>query len=354
MTETPVNITQIATRNNFPLAVVPTGEHDTLATWAKMYLHFEVTTAPSSRLVQRRDIGLFLDFLAAEEGGLARSLWTPRASRAFLDHLRGAVANGRRRWNDRTINRVLAHLKTFAKWVHKLAPFPLGSPMEKMRSLPTASSLAIDRAITPRERRRILDAADVLAYEGGRSVDRKRYRGKERPQRAGYRPWRNRAIVYLLIETGMRRAATTNLDLADVDFRERQISVTEKGGVCHAYQVSREGLEAVRAYIDEERGQDADVWGSPALFLASGRNAQGAGRMSPQTVNLIWREVCRVAGVEGRTPHSARHAMGKHIMDKTGNVAAIQRQLGHKNAAYSLQYARVSNEELQVVLDGRE
>lgn len=316
-------------------------------------MHFEVTTAPSSRAVQRRDIGLFLDFLAMEEGGLARPLWTPRASRAFLDHLRGALVNGRRRWNDRTINRILAHLKTFAKWVHKLAPFPLGNPMEKMRSLPTASSLAIDRAITPRERRRILDAADVLAHEGGRSVDRQRYCGKERPRRAGYRPWRNRAIVYLLIESGMRRAAVVNLDLADVDFRERQVSVTEKGGVRHAYQISREGLEAVRAYIDEERGQDADVWASDALFLASFQNPNGTGRMAPQTVNLIWQEVCRVAGVEGRTPHSARHAMGKHIMDKTGNVAAVQRQLGHKNAAYSLQYARVSNAELSAVIDDR-
>lgn len=353
MSEANLSALQIAIRNNHPLAVVPMGERDTLATWAEIYLQFEVTTAPSSRLVQRRDIGLFLDFLAAEEGGLARPLWTPRVSRAFLDHLRATIESNRRRWNDRTINRILAHLKTFAKWVHKLAPFPLGNPMEKMRSVPTASSLAIDRAITPRERRRILDAADMLAHDGGRSVDRKRYRGKERPQRGAYRPWRNRAMVYLLIETGMRRAAVTALNLADVDFRERQVSAIEKGGVRHAYQISREGLEAVQAYIVEERGQDADMWGSPALFLASSRNAQGVGHMSPQTVNLIWREVCRVAGVEGRTPHSARHSMGKHIMEKTGNVAAVQRQLGHKNAAYSLQYARVSNAELQTVLDQR-
>jgi site-specific recombinase XerC len=43
--------------------------------------------------------------------------------------------------------------------------------------------------------------------------------------------------------------------------------------------------------------------------------------------------------------------MGRHIMDKTGNVAAVQRQLGHKNAAYSLQYARITDDELQEVVD---
>jgi integrase len=67
--------------------------------------------------------------------------------------------------------------------------------------------------------------------------------------------------------------------------------------------------------------------------------------------NQIWREVCAIAGVEGKTRHSARHAMGRHIIDKTGNVAAVQRQLGHKNAAYSMQYTRITDAELQKVVD---
>jgi hypothetical protein len=45
--------------------------------------------------------------------------------------------------------------------------------------------------------------------------------------------------------------------------------------------------------------------------------------------------------------------MGRHIMEKRGNVAAVQRQLGHKNAAYSLQYARITDAELQDTLDDR-
>ena len=70
-------------------------------------------------------------------------------------------------------------------------------------------------------------------------------------------------------------------------------------------------------------------------------------------VNTIWNAVCRVAQVEGRTTHSARHAMGKHIMDKTGNIAAVQRQLGHRQAAYAMQYARVTAAELRRVLEER-
>ena len=34
-------------------------------------------------------------------------------------------------------------------------------------------------------------------------------------------------------------------------------------------------------------------------------------------------------------------------MEETGNVEAGQRQLGHRNAAYSLQYSRITEEELE-------
>jgi site-specific recombinase XerD len=57
--------------------------------------------------------------------------------------------------------------------------------------------------------------------------------------------------------------------------------------------------------------------------------------------------------VIGKSPHAALHAMGRHVIDKTGNIAAVQRQLGHKNVAYSVQYARVSNKEMRDVLNNR-
>ena len=68
---------------------------------------------------------------------------------------------------------------------------------------------------------------------------------------------------------------------------------------------------------------------------------------------IIWDDVCKKAGVQGKTPYSARHAMGRHIIEKTGNIAAVQRQLGHKNSTYSIQYSRITKDELNTVLDDR-
>jgi site-specific recombinase XerD len=297
--------------------------------------------------------------MQAEEGSDDRSLWTARLSRAFFDALRKELdADGRRRFSDHSIARIAAHLKTFAKWVHTLRPFRLGNPTEKLKTVLTGPGLEIERALSESQRRKLLDAADHLPILGGRSKDRRRTRHTEfpdeRPRRKGARPWRNRAIVYALIETGMRRAAVCNLDLNEIDSEKHIVTVREKGGQSHRYKISREGAKATADYLREERGTDSEAFpASSALFLPAATNANSQGRLTPGVINTVWNEVCQLAGIKGKTPHAARHAMGRHIMAKTGNVAAVQRQLGHKNAAYSLQYARITDAELQQVVDER-
>lgn len=342
-------------QNNFQHIVAPPFEAvDSLEWWSEEYLRTAVTTSESSRKVQRRDLRLFIQYLISEEKTDNCSGWTPRLSRGFLQSLRNTInENSKRQWSDKTVTRVISHLKTFAKWVDKHNPFALGNPMEKIKLPSISTGLEIERAITPSERRKILDAADMLLNNGGKSKDRTRYNNKERPVRKGYRPYRNRAIVYTLIETGMRRSAISKLNLDDVNLQKRTLTVKEKGGGTHTYQISREGLQAIQDYFRSERNQDAAHWQTNALFLPSFSSAKAKGRLHISMINEIWNAICLVARVEGKTPHCARHAMGKHIIEKTGNIAAVQKQLGHKNAVYSMQYARITADELKVVLDER-
>ena len=116
------------------------GRGESLRDWVKAYFSFEVTTLDSSRKVQHRDLDLFVRFFDDETKGVGIVNWTPRLSQAFLNSLRGTVKEGgSRQWNDRTINRILAHIKTFSKWVNRVRPFPLGDPMEKIRAVSAAS-----------------------------------------------------------------------------------------------------------------------------------------------------------------------------------------------------------------------
>lgn len=345
---------QNATPNNLSVGV---DRMKHISEWVRLYFETEVTTSERSQKEQRRDLQLFLAFMIREVEHDYHSLWVPRLSQSFKVALQKKLKeDGSRYWSDATINRILAHLKTFAKWVHGLKPFPLGDPTRKIKSLSTGNRLEIERALTRAERHRLLNMADMLVQMGGRSRDRHRYRQVEdRPQRKGYRGLRNRAIIYTLVETGMRRTAVTKINLADVDFDKGIVPAEEKGGSIHRYKISSEGLQAIRDYLARERPQDFDYFQSAALFLPANTVRNSDGRLKPRQINDIWNPVCEAAGVEkGKTPHAARHAMGKHIMEKTGNVAAVQRQLGHKNAAYSMQYARITDAELQKALDERE
>jgi len=341
-------------KGNAVAKAVELDDNDRLAVWLEGYFRFSVATADSSRAVQSRDLERFLRFMILEEGHDLRPAWTPRLSRAFIEALRSERReDGKRQVADRTINRIIAHLKTFASFVHQHAPLPLGHPTEKLPALPTTTLLIDQRALTQGERRRLLDAADLLPLVGGRSKDRRRHRaGDKRPMHPWYRPWRNRAIVYTLIETGMRRAGIVNAELEGFDPGTRTLSVLEKGGVAHPYKISREGAAAIADYLEQERGRDESP-ASQALFLPATDNPRAGNKLTVDAVNRIWNEVRELAGVDAKTPHSARHAMGRHLIARTGNMAAVQRQLGHKNASYSMQYARISDDELLKTLDER-
>lgn len=103
--------------------------------------------------------------------------------------------------------------------------------MGKVSLLKVGNGLEIERACTLAERRKILDAADRLLRIEGESKDRNRNKGEEvRPKRKGYRAFRNRAVIYCLLETGMRRAAVINLNLDDLDVEKKVLSAREKGG----------------------------------------------------------------------------------------------------------------------------
>ncbi len=206
----------------------------------------------------------------------------------------------------------------------------------------------------------LLAEADAL-LGGGRSRDRDRHRNLARfdmlPVRKSYRPYRNRAIIYAFTESGMRRGGVNNILLSDVDFKRRKVKTLEKGSTEKNYLISKQGIAAIQDYVEKERSQDADRWNSDVLFLAhSGAlpNAQNNGKMGLKAINEIWNKVRDQAGLPpDKTPHSARHAMGKHIMNKTGNPKAVQEGLQHTSVISSMPYTNPTEDERRAVLEDR-
>lgn len=109
-------------------------------------------------------------------------------------------------------------------------------------------------------------------------------------------------------------------------------------GLVQRYRSSIECLQAIRDYVENECKADAKALNSTAIFLPKSTVPQSPGGLAVNIVNQIWIEVVELAGAiqEGKMPCSARRAIGRLIIEMTGNIAAVLRQLGPKNAAYSI------------------
>jgi site-specific recombinase XerD len=190
--------------------------------------------------------------------------------------------------------------------------------------------------------------------------DKRRSDLQSREVRKDSRPQRDQAIFALLIGSGLRIQAVANINADQVDFSgqaKRLRKVREKGKVERDVIITKAAAEAITRYIEGERMADAEAWnGARAMFLsapfqAKKRDDSRKGRMSTRSLSYVIEKIADRAGVEGVHPHRFRHHVG-YLMNERGGITAVQKQLGHRNIAYSAGYCQRTDEELAGYLEG--
>jgi integrase/recombinase XerC len=107
---------------------------------------------------------------------------------------------------------------------------------------------------------------------------------------------RNTAIVWLMVESGLRRFEVTKLNLADIDLKARTVTVRcGKGGKARVSVFGDEAGQAIWRYL-RHRGRD-----DGPLFLS-----EHGGRLTPSGASQIIGRISRRSGVQVR-PHMFRH-----------------------------------------------
>ena len=344
------------------------GERGSLGWWIVEYLTTYATGAPTTLRYKKEDLELFYAWFVWAFGSDDVRKWNRASSNLFVQTLaketvkvsgRGKRA-GELRWSARSLNRKIDHLRTFAKWVSSQVPSPVagGNPMHGVKRFDVPVLQA--KRIGDKELIRLETAARGLAGTRIRR-DRKRTELGVMETRADARPARDLAIYKLLIGTGLRVAAVANLDVSQVAGR-RLLRVKEKGSQEREVVVSGEAAEAVAYYLRTEREKDAAVFGEGVtpLFLsvpanARNRNPEASGRMSSRSIFAVVRRLAEDALGEAEAkrihPHLFRHHVG-YLMNEKGGITAVQKQLAHRNIAYSAVYAQRTDEELERILDG--
>ena len=107
---------------------------------------------------------------------------------------------------------------------------------------------------------------------------------------------RNTAIVWLLIESGLRRMEVAGLDLADVSLRERTVTIRRgKGGKARISVFGDDASQAIWRYLRLRGREDGP------LFVS-----EHGGRLTPSGLSQIIGRISKRSGVRVR-PHMFRH-----------------------------------------------
>src|SRR5712692_587097 len=271
---------------------------DSLSVWSARYQQLAVAGVRSAEVAKKiaLQLGRFIAFSRDAYGHDRASTCLKRDVVAWQQHLQDqGLAPA-------TVNNHLAALSACTSWVSIHAPrlFPFGDPAKGVGELglPPLEPRALSDAQV-RSLKSLCDRLPRLAVKKGR-----RWRGKDADVHARRRPWRDRAIVFLLLSTGLRREELVRLDLAQVQphtpaelHMARRATITGvqgKGKSQRTVFLSADARAALADYLERERAGDATD-GAMGLFLsANGLPARSPdGRLSPRAVNLILEQIGR-------------------------------------------------------------
>lgn len=165
-------------------------------------------------------------------------------------------------------------------------------------------------------------------------------------------PLRWRALVRLLVDTGIRRGECCGLHWTDVDFRRNTITIrcelcyTSKKGV---YLDTTKNTRIRKIDVDPEvmvllrqlRQEQASLAISPYVF-SQGKNPAP---IHPQSPTGYLKKFEKKYAINHMHPHKLRHSFASIAITHGADVASVSEKLGHSDKAVTLRMYTHANEE---------
>lgn len=145
---------------------------------------------------------------------------------------------------------------------------------------------------------------------------------------------RNRALVMLLADSGLRISEALRLRVEDIRFGERTLSVRGgKGGKDGVGFMGAETARALRTWLSGRRGV------APEGYVFCVRQ----GRSLSRTYGAhILHKLSARAGLDRKVgPHALRHYAATSVLKQTGDLELVRQVLRHETLAMSLRYAHL-------------
>lgn len=200
----------------------------------------------------------------------------------------------------RSVNRKISTLKTYYKFLIREGIVEL-NPMAKIISPKTAKKLPVFVDKTHME-----NLFDFEVFE------------------PGFEGHRNRMIMLLFYQTGMRLSELTGLKKTDIDFSNCQLKVLGKRNKERIIPFTLNFKKELEDYIQAIPPDYAS-----GSFLFAQKNGK---KLYPKQVyNLVNAALSHVTTIHKKSPHVLRHTFATHMLNNGADLNAIKEILGHAN-----------------------
>jgi integrase len=153
----------------------------------------------------------------------------------------------------------------------------------------------------------------------------------------------DRAICFLAVWAGLRRAELAALNCGDIYLTNDRPYVVVRHGKGDQYRevlLSPECRAFLKRFLKEKRARGEPVEGLAPLFLP-----QRGTRYTADGIYRVWKSSCSRAGIPARSIHKARHLFASVLYAATKNLRLVQKQLGHARVTTTTVYTDIFDED---------
>ena len=273
---------------------------------------FHLKTARGASAHTLRAYRSDLCFFEAHRESLSLEKLSKREVRRYLSHLHEQGAS------TGTVLRRLSALRSLFKYAQK----------EKW-----ISDNPLDEIDAPKRNRRL---PTILVYSQVELLF-------SQPDTSSYLGHRDRTIMELLYSSALRLSEVTSLNRWDFNESQRLLRVMGKGRKERQVPITQTAAQWLSSYLrhperlikTEEHAEERDP---NAIFL----NRWGK-RLTPRSVDRHFAAYLKASGLSERiTPHTIRHTIATHWLEKGMDLKTIQLLLGHASLEATTIYTHVS------------
>ena len=159
---------------------------------------------------------------------------------------------------------------------------------------------------------------------------------------------RDYAVYALMYQLGLRVGEVHSLNLANLDIKNKKISVIGKGKKPRTLHVNDELIEILCQYL-ALRNQFYNYWLTPSLFVSKKGN-----RLAIRTMEDNLKKLLFYASFEVNfniSCHTLRHSMASHLNDNNVDILVIQSILGHSSTRSTEPYIHPSYDSIRKAME---